>query len=494
MLCVPIRGPSFTQAQQQILEAQKYADIVEWRLDCFDTLDVPSLESVKKSCLLPTIFTLRPTSQGGAYRFPEEQRLIELQRLVQLNPTYIDVEYSVPSAFINMLKNQHPALKIILSYHDFEKTPASLEAVLRHLQETPADYYKIAVMAHSALDTLKVVLFAKEVDSRVLLMSMGETGPLSRILAPLVKRPFTFASLNPELATAPGQISAVELIETYHYRSLTAATHIYGLIGHPVDKSISQYTHNAAMQQLQLNGVYVKIPVHPHELQDFLTLSKRLGMRGLSVTMPLKEHVLAYLDDIDAEAKAIGAVNTIVFEGQKLTGFNTDGKGALDAIEKHLPIKGKKLVLLGAGGASKAIAWEALRRKAQVVILNRDAKKAQELAEKLGCIGGGLDDIKGPLGQDYDVIINGTPHGLPIEPHWLLPQAFAMDLTSNPKYTPFLVEAQARGCKLIFGVEMFIQQAVAQFKLWFPGIDGKQVEAILSASNPASDSCLKKLF
>lgn len=478
LLCVPIKGPSLSEAAQQIEQARHYAEIVEWRLDFFDSLEHTQWEKLFQECPLQTIFTLRPQSQGGRCKLNEEERLRAMQRWVQLNPTYVDLEYTVSSEFVKDLRKSHPALKIILSYHDFEQTPSSLESILKTLRHTPADFYKIAVMARSANDTLSLLLSAREEDNRTLLMSMGETGSLSRILAPIVKRPFTYASLSSAEATAPGQIDAKDLLTIYHYRALNASTQIYGLIGQPVDKSISEYTHNHALQQLNLNSVYVKIPLETQQLSDFFTLAKQLGMRGLSVTMPLKEQVIPFLDEIDPFAQTVGAVNTILFVSDKLIGFNTDGKGALDAIETHLPMKNKKIILLGAGGASKAIAYEALCRNAEVLILNRDAEKAHHLADKLGCRGGSLDDIKG---QEYDLIINSTPTAHPIDPQYLLPCAFAMDLTSKPKETPFLQQAHAQGCKLIYGYEMFIQQAVLQFQLWFPEVDSKRVEELLSA-------------
>lgn len=477
MLCVPIKGPSITEAKQQIEQARQFAEIVEWRLDYFDSLDISELRLLKDACPLQTIFTLRPVDQGGQCQLNELARLQAIKLLAQLNPTYIDLEYTVPASFIQELKQNHPTIKTIFSYHDFEKTPASLDPILKRLHQTPADFYKISVMANSALDTFTLLLAAREMEANILLMSMGETGPLSRILAPVVNRPFTYASLNAELATAPGQISAKSLVETYHYPSLKPSTQIYGLIGQPVDKSISEFTHNHVMHLLNLDSVYIKTPLHPHELPPFIPIAKRFGFKGLSVTMPHKEHVIPLLDYVDSEAQDIGAVNTIVFEKDKLIGYNTDAKGALDAIETHFPIRGKKMILLGAGGASKAVAYEALKRGAEVLILNRDESKAHALADKLGCRGGGLNDI---AGEDYDIIINGTPSPSLIDSRYLLPHAYAMDLTIRPKETPFLQDASKRGCRAIYGYEMFIHQAICQFKLWFPGIDTEKVKTLLT--------------
>ncbi len=314
MLCITIKGPSLEEARKQIEEAKAFCNLVEWRLDHFDTPDLDSLRRLKEASPIPAIFTLRPKSQGGAYAGPEEERLRIIKKLASLHPETIDLEYTVPNAFIQTLKLKYPRMRIILSYHDFEKTPPDVPSLLHNLQSKKADLYKMSFMAHSALDTLSILCLAKQAAPNVLLMTMGKTGYLSRILAPIVGSPLTYASLHDELATAPGQITASELIHTYGYPRLNTNTSLYGLIGDPVDKSIGHLTINKAMRDRDLQSVYVKIPVASEELQAFLKYAKQLGFKGLSVTMPLKEKVMEFLDEIDPDAKAIGAVNTLEFQ------------------------------------------------------------------------------------------------------------------------------------------------------------------------------------
>ncbi len=155
------------------------------------------------------------------------------------------------------------------------------------------------------------------------------------------------------------------------------------------------------------------------------------------------------------------------FREDRIKGYNTDGWGALEAIESHLPVKNKKIVILGAGGATRAIAWEAKRRGANVVILNRTAAKAKTLADEFGCSGGGFDILASGLGRHYDLILNSTPDPLPIDPKWLLPGAYAMEINTRPKETAFIQEARSRGCPVIYGEEMFLKQAQLQLKIWF---------------------------
>lgn len=475
MICLVIKGPTFADAQQQILKAvANGADLVELRLDNFASLDLTALKKLRADFRIPMIFTLRSELQGGSYQKSEESRLKAILKLAKLKPEYIDLEYHVPSDFSKEIA-KHPEIKLILSYHNFQKTPENLEGLYQEIKKIPAHFYKIAVMPHSSTDALRLICWAKQFKN-LIAISMGANGQISRILAPVMHSPFTYASLDESLSTAPGQLSPQTLIEKYRYRSITPKTKIFGLIGDPVDKSISDDTHNELMSQLSLDAVYLKMQVPPAELAGFIQYAKKLPFSGLSVTMPLKEQILALLDEIDPKAKAIGAVNTLVFKEGKIFGFNTDGMGALNAIEESMPVKGKRIIFLGAGGAAKAIAYEAKQRGGLVTVLNRDKARVLALAQQLGCAGGGLNEMP----DAYDLLINCTP-AMPIDPKYILPSATAMDIVTKPKQTEFLKHAQEKGCKIIYGYQMFIAQAIEQFHLWL-NIDRRQCKQILETS------------
>jgi 3-dehydroquinate dehydratase/shikimate dehydrogenase len=269
-------------------------------------------------------------------------------------------------------------------------------------------------------------------------ISMGDYGQPGRILAPILGSPITYACIDENLKTAPGQLS----VEALKDLSLNENTAIYGLIGDPVDKSIGDKTHNFCFRSSGIEAVYVKMKVKETELGEFLKLARKLPFRGLSVTMPLKKSILSYLDEIDPKARQIGAVNTLVFENGKIIGYNTDGVGALRAIKRS--VKGEKIAILGTGGAAQSIAYEARLQGAQVVLLKRNEYETE-----------------------YDILINCTPALSPIDPAYILPKSLVMDITTNPKETLFLRHALEKGCKVIYGYQMFIEQALGQFDLWF---------------------------
>lgn len=455
MICVPIRGPSYLEASDQITQAAKFADLLELRLDFFDHIDLESIRKLQAAVSLPVIFTLKEQAEGETFKTIVGQ-------LAALQPEYLDLESHADPQLIQKIQQDYPKIKLIFSFHDYSKTPENILGILKKMPHSQNSLFKIAVQAHSSLDALKLLGSAKLINHPFIAISMGQLGQISRILQPILGGYLTYVCLNEELKTAPGQLSFTTLNDCYNYRSLNSQTKIFGLIGDPVEQSLSHLSHNYYMREGQLNAVYVKVPLKPEELQEFFQYARKLPFSGLSVTMPLKEAIIPFLDFIDDEAKLIGACNTLVFKNEKILGYNTDGFGALNAIEKHMQVKGKNIVVLGAGGAAKAIIYEACKRGAIVTIINRDSKKARAVAEHFGCQSARTEELR-----DYDLLINCTAVEMPIHKQNLLPNTFVMDIHSRPKETVLLKHASKMGCKVIYGYEMFVEQAVGQFDLWF---------------------------
>jgi len=349
---------------------------------------------------------------------------------------FIDVDWKDPSV---------KGAPLIVSWHNYKETPENLEEVLSWMQERPADFYKIATMAHSTLDALRMLELVKN-HPGVIGLCMGSLGAITRILAPLVGTQLMYACIE-EASNPLGQLSLHTLLNVYHFRDLNADTQLYGLIGDPVEQSIGHLFHNSAFRQAGQNAVYVKMALKASEVGDFLVYAKKLNFRGLSVTMPLKEIILPYLDEIDAEAEAIGAVNTITFEAGKIKGFNTDGKAALKALG---PVIKKRVIIIGAGGASKAIAYTLKQGGAEVIVANRSSKP--------GCLS--LNEIP----DHYDILINTTPNPMPIDPAKIVPNSTVMDIGIHE--TLLLREARTKGCVCLSGSEMYFHQAMEQRLKW----------------------------
>ncbi|MDN3506434.1 MAG: type I 3-dehydroquinate dehydratase [Simkaniaceae bacterium] len=325
------------------------------------------------------------------------------------------------------------------TYHNFNETPGDLESILDALPK--ADFYKICTMANKTTDALRMLCFVKNRPD-VTGICMGELGQITRILGPVVSNPFTFAALGKE--AAPGQLQAEELVKTYHFHRLTPTTKIYGLIGNPIKQSPSHKTHNAYYRDNEIDAVYVRMLLDEEELPLFFGLARELGISGLSVTIPFKEKVFPFIDEVEGDD--VGAINTIAFE-EKTYGSNTDAPAALDAIESKSKVQGKHCVILGAGGTAKALAFESQKRGASVTFLSRRF--------------GNLHQV-----PPYDILINTTPVACPIDIEALQPRKVVMDVNVAHTDTPLMVRAKALGCQLVYGQEMFERQAQGQFARW----------------------------
>lgn len=434
MLALPITGPTVTEAREQVSKSLAHADLLEFRLDLFAPYSLEHLQELRMQVALPVIFTLRTDAQ-------------EIARLATLRPTYFDIGSNFPREWIEKMERCFPETTWIASLHDFQTTP-DLDALL---EKRPTALFKLACMAERTTDALRMVETARRCPP-LLGMCMGTKGEISRLLGPVVGVPWVYSYLD--APTAPGQISVEVLQECYRFRSLSPTTLLYGLIGGQVEQSLSHLTHNRAFYETGLDALYVKMALEPTELPLFFSLAKTLGFRGLSVTSPYKEAVLPFLDEIDDEARAIGAVNTLFFQEGRMRGINTDGKAALDALEARMAVRHKRLFVLGAGGTARAIAYEALARGAEVEIFNRTPEKALKLAAHFGITGGGLECLDA---RRCDIFINATSHPFPVKP-----PCDALVLDVHVHSSPLLGKYHK-----VTGYEMFMRQAARQFQLWF---------------------------
>lgn len=262
---------------------------------------------------------------------------------------------------------------------------------------------------------------------------------------------------------------------------VSSRTKLCGVIGDPIEHSLSPIMHNAAFRELKLDYAYLAFHVPKELLKSAILGIAGLGMAGLNITIPHKLEVMKYLDHIDEDALLIGAVNTVVNRDGKLIGYNTDGIGALEALKRNgVQVKGKRIALLGAGGASRAVAFKLSESAKSITILNRTKSRAVALAKTLGknrdveAKAEKLnDDNLGKTLSEIDVLVNTTSIGMwpdigvsPVKKS-LLPRGLTVfDIVYNPVQTRLLSDACKRDCKVVEGVDMLVYQGAAAFELW----------------------------
>jgi shikimate dehydrogenase len=262
---------------------------------------------------------------------------------------------------------------------------------------------------------------------------------------------------------------------------LSGKTRICGVIGDPIEHTLSPTIHNAAFNHLKLDFVFLAFRVKATDLENAMRGIRGLGIHGLNVTMPHKNQVVNYLDEMDPTVQFLGSANTILNREGKLSGFNTDGIGALQALrENGVDLSEKKVLLLGAGGAAKAIAFSLAPEVGELAVLNRATEKATKLAEALRQISD-KEIISGSLSKDAlsqnmadsDVLINATNVGMhPAAGQSVVPlqslrsDLTVMDIVYNPIETKLAKDAKAAGAQVISGLEMLVHQGAASFKIF----------------------------
>ena len=254
---------------------------------------------------------------------------------------------------------------------------------------------------------------------------------------------------------------------------MDAQTELYGVIGNPVRHSLSPMIHNGAFRRLGWNAVYLAFEVK--NIEEALRGMRGLGVRGVSVTIPFKTEVLPFLDKIEGLAKKVGAVNTIINRRGRLIGYNTDCEGALEALEEKMDLRGKRVVLLGAGGAARAIGFGLKERGVPLIVVNRSEERGWALSKELRCNYLPISSLarmkEGEL--EADILINATSLGMyprdgetPIPKKFLKKGMVVMDIVYEPLQTRLLREAKEKGCVTVDGLEMLIRQGMAQFEIW----------------------------
>jgi 3-dehydroquinate dehydratase/shikimate dehydrogenase len=384
---------------------------------------------------------------------------------------WCDLEIETAEHFsASALRKALAPAKLLISAHDFAGMPADVPALVARLKRCGAHAVKIAATCNGLAEVGRLLTLARK--RGLVAIPMGQSAEAARILALREGSELAYASVGDTVA--PGQLTLDAMRTTYclgrrfgRSNRLTRRTQVYGVIGDPIGHSLSPLMHNAGFAARGMDAVY--LPFLVKDLVDFVEAVRRFRVVGFSVTLPHKETILKHLDACDPLAAEIGAVNTVQVRGKgRLYGYNTDYIGVLRSIERHMPLAGSRVVLIGAGGSARAAAFALARNRAKVFVWARRREQAAALARAVG----GEAIERGALHTErFDAIVNCTPIGLyphggsPLEPQELNAR-IVMDLIYRPMKTELLQQAERKGIAVISGVEMFIAQGAAQWEAW----------------------------
>lgn len=472
-VCVAVTGSDAGDMVDKAEAVVRDNPFIEFRLDY---LSRPSLAFPKIKHFLVNrphvvaIVTCRRAVNGGKFRgSAASQADLLLKAAAATGCQILDLELqSAQQLKLAVIEKLRSRAALILSFHDFRAT-RKLEETLQKMLAFPADFYKIVTTATTLVDNVTMMKFLeKESDKHSLIgLCMGEQGIISRVLGVRAGSVFTFGAAVSGEETAPGQMTAKALRDTYRIDQVDAATRVYGVGGDPVAHSLSPVIMNAALRRENVNAVYLAL--HAKTLTDLLNCTREIPLHGLSITMPYKESILKHLDNTDAHTTKIGACNTVVrAQDGKLYGFNTDTAGVVRPLERRIALENARILVLGAGGAARAAVFGLRERVAEVYILNRSAGSAQKLARQARARVIKRTDLKK---LSFDVILNATPVGMgksresPLKPEEIKAR-YVFEMIYDPSETRLVKYAKAKGIEVIPGIEMFVHQAARQFEIW----------------------------
>ncbi|MBB5328608.1 shikimate dehydrogenase [Tunturiibacter gelidoferens] len=496
-VCVAIIGATPAEMLEKATAVVKETPFLEFRLDYLEKplLALPKLKHfLSDNTAVTAIATCRRSANGGKFsgNLAAEMEILSKAGTSGFHIVDLELESAESLKKGELQKLRDTGVALIISHHDFAATK-DLDGIFKRIEPFQPDFIKIVPTAKSLTDNVTLMRFIERMDdhSNIVGICMGDAGIISRVLGLRAGSAFTFAAATAGEETGPGQIAARTLIETYRIDQVDAATKVYGVAGNPIRSSLSPIMMNTAFRRETVNAVYLALQAN--KLADLLKLVHEIPIQGLSVTMPLKQEIMAHLEKTDPLSAKIGACNTVLRQDGKLYGFNTDVAGITGPIEKRMSLRGAKALVIGAGGAARAAVFGMRDKGAEVFILNRTAETAQKLAKQSGSKTIKKDALSKTT---FDVIVNATPVGMagikstPTLEAADLNTKLVFDLVYNPLETPLLRLARQQSIPIITGIEMFVQQGARQFEIFTgkPAPEEEMLRVVIHALRQQAES------
>lgn len=492
LICLCLTAKTLAEDAALVNRYRQFIDIAELRADFLEEDERLHIREFPALVSIPCILTIRRLIDGGVFREGEAARTMLFARGLAFadedtrkNFAYVDFEedFHVPSL-------QDAALafgtRIIRSMHDMKGPVTGIAQRFAKMKTTQYEIPKIACMPDSLADVTELFREAELLkDSDQILCAMGPLGLPTRILSQKLHSYLTYTSPAETISNLQpiGHIDPITLDSIYHFRSIGDDTKIFGITGWPLKVTSSPQLHNQGYKDHGMNAVF--IPFCSEKIEDSISFAQQIGVKGFSVTVPHKESVLGQLQDADEKVNSIGACNTVVREETGWKGYNTDCIGFMHAIcdftgSKNL--RHRKVAIIGAGGAAKAVAYGVHELGGKACVFNRTLSKAREIAEKYGFEYASLGPESNVKLEKYsDIIVQTTSKGMgatqpaseandPIYFYDFRGTEMLYDIVYAPPVTPVMERAQIAGCKTANGMSMLKYQGYEQFKL-FTGED-----------------------
>lgn len=487
-ICLTLTGSTLKENLETLNKYRNNVDMAELRVDYLNSDERLYARRFPSMAGVPCILTIRRQIDGGKFVEGEAARTVLFARALSFadedrsqNFSYVDFEedFHIPSLEDATLAFE---TKVIRSFHDMHNPVTDVISRLKQMTTSGFEIPKIAFMPHSLDDVTNLFREVSKLrDNNHILLAMGPMGVSTRILGYKLKNFLTYTSAPESIGNTSNlaHLDAIKLNEMYRIKSINDATKIYGITGWPLSGTSSPELHNAGYNRHDMNSVYIPFPAESFE--QAMSFAETVGVQGFSITVPHKEAVLERANFISPEVLDIGASNTMVLNDGKWSCYNTDAEGFLRSLLEFTELKKlkhKKVAIIGAGGAAKAIAYAVYKAEAKACIFNRTLGKAKALAEKYGFEYGPLSAESNKLLKKYsDIIIQTTSKGMhctesstaendPLFFYEFSGNEVLFDIVYMPEVTPVMARAKAAGCHVCNGYYMLRYQGYKQFDLF----------------------------
>ena len=487
-ICLCLTAKTVKEDLALIEKYRPYIDLVELRVDLLEEDERLEVRDFPAKAGIPCILTIRRTVDGGEFSEGEAARSMLFARALAFpnedpkkNFAYVDF---VEDFRISSLQDAALAYgtKIIRSFHDMNDPLPSISEKLKTMRASSFEIPKIAFMPHSLRDVTKMYKEMRQFeDSDQIVVAMGAIGLPSRILANRFHSYLSYTS--PEdldlILKDIGHTDPKTLEEIYHFHEIDDETKLFGITGWPLKYTSSPKLHNDSFKRESINAVY--FPFKAEKAIEAIEFADVFGVQGFSVTIPHKEEIIKHLFSYDKKVEKIGACNTVVKQEGLWIGYNTDCTGFSRALLEFTGtknLKGRKVAIIGAGGAAKAVVYAVKELGGKACIFNRTVSKARALGKKYGFEYATLGSESIPLLKKYsDIIIQTTSKGMGSteesnesnDPLWFYDfygAEMIYDIIYEPEVTPIMARAQKAGCKVRNGYTMLKYQGEEQFRLF----------------------------
>lgn len=487
-VCLCLTGKTLARDLEVLEKYRRWVDVAELRVDYLEPDERFHIRRFPRLAGIPTILTVRRKADGGRFVEGEGSRIVLLASGLAFADTekrrnfaYVDIEEDLDVPSLEEAARTF-GTRIIRSFHDFQGVPADLSGKLKDLRRNGDEIAKVAVMPRGLADLALIHEASRSMpDTEKIVIGMGAIGTPTRILAEKFGSMLSYTTPRGEAdweCASAGQTDPIDLVDVYRFHEQRPSTKIYAIIGKPDFSPASPPIQNPAFDRAGLDAVYVPFPAD--SLPGFFRLADEIGIEAVSITIPYEQAFVPYLSGRSEETEKIGVCNIAVRGPAGWHGFNTAVASFSESILTRLgkkSLRWKRVALIGAGCAARAVASELYRLGARACVLNRSEVHAKELAERYGFAWGGLDSRGIQLLDSFNsIIIQATSVGMepdadadPIALYRFSGRETVMDLVYRPEKTRLLERAEAAGCAVISGRDMLERQIRRQFKI-FTGV------------------------